>query len=488
MIHVNANRGKRVALIVSSCLAHSRRPTVLPSASRSLRVLALTLPAWLAACGGGSDGPVGAASCSVPDEQAFLSSYFDDNYFWYRLSPKPAPASFSTTAAYFDALLYRGGDAIPNGGGATWPSDRYSNFQSTASFNSFFGDGQTLSYGLAVAGLEAAGQANAPLYVRYLEPAGPAAQAGVVRGERIMSLNGRPASDIIIANDFSALTPNAAGDALDVVLRNTAGQDRSVRLTAATFNLTPVQNGLVVLSPVRRVPMGYVFIKDMISQAEAPLRTAMASFKTQGVQEVVLDLRYNGGGLVSTGGTVASYAAGNRGAGQTYASLLYNDKQSGNNQTYTFGNPNAWAGFSKVYVLMGERTCSASEQVVNGLRGVGVDAVLIGDTTCGKPVGFLPRDNACGSTYSVVNFESVNARSEGRYFDGFTPTCAVAEDFSKQIGAFDDPLLVTAAAHVDGGACPVALTRETPSARSTAGSRARYNGADGGERSGMSAR
>jgi carboxyl-terminal processing protease len=458
------------------------------AASRSLRRLALALPVLLAACGGGgSDGPPGAASCSVADENAFLASYFDENYFWYRLSPKPSPANFSSTADYFDALLYRGGDAIPNGAGATWPSDRYSGFQSTESFNRFFGDGQTLSYGLALAGLEVTGQPTAPLYVRYLEPAGPAAQAGVLRGDRILSLNGRSAADIITADDFSALTPNAAGDVLNVVLRDAAGQDRSLRLTAAVFSLTPVQSGRVVLSQGGQ-RIGYVFVKDMISQIGSPLASVMTDFRNQGIQQLVLDLRYNGGGLVSTGATVASYGAGNRGSGQVYTKLLFNDKQSGSNQTYNFSNPGAWAGFSKVYVLAGERTCSASEQVINGLRGVGVDAVLIGDVTCGKPVGFQPRDNACGTTYSVVNFEGVNARNEGRYFNGLTPTCAVAEDFSRGIGALEDPLLVAAAYHVDNAACPVALTRETPSARSASTPRARYSGADGGERSGMSAR
>ena len=455
--------------------------------SRSLRRLALALPVFISACGGGSDGPPGAGSCSVADEQAFLASYFDDNYFWYRLSPKPTSANFTTTEAYFDALLYGGGDLIPGSATERWPSDRYSGFQSTESFNRFFGDGQTLSYGLAVAGLEVTGQPNAPLYVRYLEPAGPAAQAGVARGERIMSLNGRTAADIITADDFSALTPNAAGDVLDVVVRNAQGADRTVRLAATTFNLTPVQSGQVVQSQNGQ-RIGYVFVKDMISQVGSPLASVMTDFRNQGIQQLVLDLRYNGGGLVSMGGTVASYGAGNRGAGQPYTTLLYNDKQSGSNQTFNFTNPGAWAGFAKVYVLMGERTCSASEQVINGLRGVGVDAVLIGDTTCGKPVGFLPRDNACGTTYSIVNFEGVNALNEGRYFNGLTPTCAVAEDFSRGIGALEDPLLVAAAYYVDNLACPVALTRETPSSRSASTPRARYSGADGGERSGMSAR
>ena len=94
---------------------------------------------------------------------------------------------------------------------------------------------------------------------------------------------------------------------------------------------------------------------------------------------------------------------------------------------------------------MGHRTCSASEQVINGLRALAWTWWPIGDTTCGKPVGFLPADDGCGTTYSAVNFESVNARVEGRYFDGFAPTeridasdtCRVADDFTTPLGAPD---------------------------------------------------
>ncbi|MDH4287762.1 MAG: S41 family peptidase, partial [Aquincola sp.] len=392
---------------------------------RWLRALACVLPIVLSACGGGgggSDGcPSTAASGGVADRQDWLRCYFNDTYFWYRLSPNPSPAGYNTVGDYFAALIYRGGDLIPPSTTQTWPSDRYSGYQSTESFNRFFGDGQTLGYGLAVAGLEVTVPApipSAPLYVRYVEPASPAAAASIARGDRVMSLNGQPASDVIAANDFSALTPNAVGDPLTVVLRNAQGVDRSVQLAAAVFALTPVQGRPVVQSPNGRL-MGYVFVKDMINQVGAPLSSVMSGFRAQGIQELVLDLRYNGGGLVSVGGTVASYASGSPAVGQTYARLLYNDKQSGNNQNFAFSNPGAWSGFSRVFVLTGPRTCSASEQVINGLRGLNdlpgarVDVVTVGDTTCGKPVGFLPDDDGWGTTYSIVNFESVNARNEG---------------------------------------------------------------------------
>ncbi|MDH4062265.1 MAG: peptidase S41, partial [Aquincola sp.] len=92
------------------------------------------------------------------------------------------------------------------------------------------------------------------------------------------------------------------------------------------------------------------------------------------------------------------------------------------------------------------------------------------------------------TTYSIVNFESVNARNEGRYFDGLAATCPVAEDFSRLPGDVADPLLMAAAHYIDNGVCPpTAASRESPQARTMTG-RARYDGADGGERTGMSAR
>jgi carboxyl-terminal processing protease len=464
--------------------------------TRPLRAALCAVPVLLAACGGGGggDGGIGPGgpplSCSTGDQNTWLRSYFNDNYYWYALAPNPSPGAFGSVDAYFDALLYGGGGLIPGGGGATWPSDRYSFLQSTASFNQFFGDGRTLGYGVAVNGLEAVDGNATRLFVRYVEPNSSAALTGGIagglrRGDEILAIGGTPVATLIAANNFSALTPSASGDLVNLRVKRGTNPEITLVLSATVFDLTPVQNGQVLQSPNGR-RFGYVFVKDMISQVGAPLTTTMTAFRNQGVQELVLDLRYNGGGLVSMGATVASYAGGSAKNNQVYTRLLYNDKQQASNRDFLFSNPNNWNGFTRAYVLMGERTCSASEQVINGLRGVGVNVVAIGDTTCGKPVGFLPADGECGTTFSVVNFEGVNAQNQGRYFNGLAPTCPVAEDFSRAIGALDDPLLTTAGFHMDNGACPVAGTREQPKARS--GSRSRYTGADGGERTGMSGR
>ena len=419
-------------------------------ARRSLRTLATAalLPWILASCGGGGDGgtAIVPASCSVADQNAWLAGYFDDWYFWYRDAPRPSPGAYATVDDFFNASLYTGTNP-------SFPADRWSFSQSTESFNRFFGDGQSLGYGVSVNGVEVGGDPTAPLYVRYVEPLSPAGLAGVVRGDQVLSINGVSAASVIAADDYSALTASSSGQALTLVLRNTGG-DRSVTLTSAVYSLSPVPQTALVATPGGRT-MGYVVVKDMISQVQPPLETAFAQFKAAGVQDVVLDLRYNGGGLVSVGAVLASYVAGGLGTGHVYAGLLYNARHPEANQYYRFGNYSSAAGVPRVYVLTGPRTCSAAEQVMNGLLGIGIDVVAIGDTTCGKPVGFLPVDGTCGTTYNVVNFESVNEQDEGRYFDGFEPTCVVDENFTRALGSASEPLLAAAANYADTGSCPL---------------------------------
>ena len=237
-------------------------------------------------------------------------------------------------------------------------------------------------------------------------------------------------------------------------MRDTLGDDFSITLTAGIHALTPVPTSRIVTSLLGR-RLGYVVVKDMISQANAPLETAFAQFRAAGVSEVVLDLRYNGGGLVSVGGTVASYVAGSRGSGRDYARLLYNDQLASEQQPeLPLHQPGLGRG--RVACLRADRARAPARPASRSSTACAASAsqvVAIGDTTCGKPVGFLPA-SACGTTYSAVNFESVNDRNEGRYFDGFAPTCAVAEDFTQELGSDTDPLLLAAADHSDFGACP----------------------------------
>jgi hypothetical protein len=110
-------------------------------------------------------------------------------------------------------------------------------------------------------------------------------------------------------------------------------------------------------------------------------------------------------------------------------------------------------GLSRVTVLSGPDTCSASESVVNSLRGIGIIVDLVGGGTCGKPYGFTPQDN-CGTSYYAIQFQGVNDKGFGDYGDGVKPTCAVVDDFTHELGDPKEARLAVALHLLGGGVCP----------------------------------
>jgi carboxyl-terminal processing protease len=418
-------------------------------------------------CGGADDGaPTGSSSCDLASQQAWLRSYMLDWYYWSGSSPSPEPAGYASVADYYDALKYAGSGVVP--------ADKWSYFQDSTSYAQFFGEGRTLGYGIFVNGLEL----QLPLRVRMTEPLSPAGLAGLQRGDTIVSINGRPAAELIAANDFAVLNPAKEGDQIRVVIDSGSGP-RDVVLTAATYTLTPVPVTQVLTLP-GDVKAGYLVLKDFITQAETPLLEAFASFRQAGATELIVDLRYNGGGRISTANFLASQIAGAAHGGELFTELRYNAAHQGSTSRFNFSTtPGA---FSRVVVITGARTCSASELIVNGLRPY-VDVVTLGSTSCGKPFGFNPVES-CATTFSAVNFQAYNAANQGDYYTGIAATCAASDDFT---GAFGDPaekLTAAAATYLATGACPTASAAQREQA-ATLGRRVRAQGVEPGERRGM---
>ncbi len=398
--------------------------------------------ALLSACGGGSETTTATPStsdapgCDVASQKDWLRAYMADQYFWTGSAPNPEPSGYDTLLSYYNALLYTGDTVVPK--------DKWSYITPSAAYSQFFGAGKSMSYGVFVNGLEGV----LPLRLRYVEPQSPAALAGLKRGDIIISANGRSASDLITSKDFAVLTPAAVGDSLTLQIDSGTGA-RAITLAAASFDLTPVSSSQVLTLP-NGSKAGYLLMKDFISQAEAPLATAFATFRAQRATELIIDLRYNGGGLLSTSNLLASLVAGATAQGNVYAQLNRNARNQAANATYRFSAAPAPA-FSRVVVLTGSRTCSASELVVNGLKPY-VNVITVGAATCGKPFGFYPVDH-CGSTFSAVNFETTNGAGQGRYYNGIAPTCPAADDFQGELGSVTEGLTAVAAEYLKSGVC-----------------------------------
>jgi hypothetical protein len=257
-------------------------------------------------------------------------------------------------------------------------------------------------------------------------------------------------------------------------------------MTADAFASDPVQNVSVIDTPTGKV--GYMLFNDHIATAEQALIDAIIQLNAgQGIDDLVLDIRYNGGGFLAIASELAYMIAGvNPTTAQTFDLLRFNDKHlvfdpvTGETilptpfynvtQGQPFNGNNGVAGqalpsldLQRVFVITGPGTCSASEAIMNGLRGVNVDVIQIGSTTCGKPYGFYPTDN-CGTTYFTIQFRGINAMNFGDYTDGFQPSvvddgmanvlgCPVPDDFTKPLGDAAENRLEVALAYRDGQVC-----------------------------------
>ena len=251
-------------------------------------------------------------------------------------------------------------------------------------------------------------------------------------------------------------------------------------LQAADVTDVPVQQ--VEVLPGTAVHIGYMLFNDQLATSEAALISAVNTLKAGSITDLILDIRYNGGGFLDIASEAAYMIAGTGPtAGQTFELQQFNSKYpstnpvTGNPITPTpfhataqgfstsFGQPLPTLNLPRVFVLTTQATCSASEAIMNGLAGVGVHVIQVGSTTCGKPYGFYPRDN-CGTTYFSIQFQGANAQGFSNYPDGFTPGatvgagfpgCPVTDDFTHQLGDPSESLLYVAEAQATGSAACV---------------------------------
>jgi hypothetical protein len=244
-----------------------------------------------------------------------------------------------------------------------------------------------------------------------------------------------------------------------------------VTLTSANITKTPVPTAQVLTTATGKT--GYLVFNDHHATAEDPLIQAVAQFKAAGIDSLVLDLRYNGGGYLYIANELASMIGGDAVVGKVFEKLQYNDKRSSQTNasvirfvrtSETSHQPLPTLALPRVFVLTESGTCSASESVINGLAPF-LEVVQVGGKTCGKPYGFTGRDN-CGTAYFPIEFQGTNAAGFGDYADGFVPTCLALDDLMHERGDPNEAMLAAALAYQATGSCPPShLIATDPSAQ-----------------------
>jgi carboxyl-terminal processing protease len=419
---------------------------------------------------------------TATDENNFLRSWSNDLYLWYNEIVDRDPGQYATPD-YFDLLRTT---AVTASGAQ---KDKFHFTYPTAEWVNLSQSGVEAGYGALWAVV-----ASFPprrIVVAYTEPGSPAANnPAFARGAVVLTVDG---VDVVNSNTqaqvdtfVAGLYPDSVGEQHTFVTRDRLGAQRTVTLTSAAVTKTPVLVSTVINWNSSKV--GYLLFNDHILTAEQQLITAIDQMRTASVNDLVLDLRYNGGGYLFLASELAYMIAGPaRTSGQTFEKLEFNNKHPSIDpvtgqpltpepfyNTASNNQPLPTLNLPRVYVVTGGSTCSASESIINSLRGVGVQVIQVGSTTCGKPYGFYPKDN-CGTTYFSIQFKGVNAANFGDYTDGFSPSntpgvagtsvpgCSVADDFNDDLGATTEDRLLAALNHSTmGGTCP-APTGQKPS-------------------------
>ncbi|OUU39415.1 MAG: hypothetical protein CBC09_02275 [Cellvibrionales bacterium TMED49] len=423
---------------------------------------------------------------TMSDENNWIRSWSNDTYLWYDELPDIDPSSVDNNIEYFnlmktDGLTPAGKFKDPPGYHHSIPTEQY---LAQVAGEPTYGYGMELMF------------FNPPqtrrIFVIFNQPGTVASRYSIDRGTEILSVNGEMVAGGDQSVILAGLNPTSLGTINNFLVRSWGSsgtrsismqgeeipQDHVMRRTF--FN---IQKSL----DTQFNQVGYLLFNDHSVHSEGELVEDFSWFMAQNIDELVLDLRYNRGGLSYVASQVGYMIAGESSLGRVFLRYTFNKKHtifdpvtggliSGRNfLAYTYGNtavtglplnrPLPSLNLSRVFILADRNTCSASELIINGLRGIGVEVVLIGGGTCGKPYGGYYTDN-CGTTYYTIQMKAANETGFGDYSDGFIPTlgvdsggseitgCLVDDFLGKPLGSRDENMLAAALYYVANGECP----------------------------------
>ncbi len=442
-------------------------------------VASVTLAAlMLASCGGGggdsslgSGGPVTVTptpsptptptpTCALASRQSFAKAVIDE---WYLFPADVAagvnPGSYSDVQTYIDALVAPA---------RALNKDRFFTYiTSIAEENAFFSSGSSAGFGVRLA----YDAANQRLLIAEAYESAPAFAAGIDRGTAIVAIgttsaNLRSISAIVAAEGTAGITaalgPNDPGVTRVLRITDAAGT-RDVTVTKADYALDPISDryGAKIISEGGR-NYGYLNLRTFISSANDQLRTAFADFRAQGVTDIIIDFRYNGGGLVSTANLMGDLMGAGR-SGQIFSQTQFRPSKSAENDEHRFAPGSQSIAPTRIAFIGTGSTASASELVINSmLPYLGTNMTLVGSNTFGKPVGQIALDRAeCDDRMRVVAFATGNSAGQSDYYDGLAPkianNCAAGDDLAFPLGDPREASVRRAIDFLAGNACTVRI-------------------------------
>jgi carboxyl-terminal processing protease len=364
---------------------------------------------------------------SVIENQEFYK-LMTEWYYWYDKIPNINPSSYPSPYEVMEALRHR-------------PLDRWSYVTSKEEFESYFIESKFIGYGFG-----SAFDQDGKLRVTFIFNTTDLYDNGVRRSWIIEKINGSAVGPGVNINQL--LGPNEIGVSNKFLFSKPDGTQEEMTIQKKEVFMNTVLHKEVL--QVGNSKVGYLVFQGFTTPSFDELEVAVDFFNSEGIDDLILDLRYNGGGQTDVANYLASIIGGPAVADKAFAKYFYNDKQKNENFTDNFRSEQKTLDLGRLITIATRATASASEMVINGLRPF-INVHIIGDNTYGKPMGM----NAWyyGDIYAFVpvTFKIANADSFGDYFDGLQADSYVPDDITRFFGDPDESSLKEALTFIETG-------------------------------------
>jgi carboxyl-terminal processing protease len=394
-----------IVIVTASCLASCKKDPVTPST-------VVTLTPALA--------------------RDSLYDIMNEWYYWYNLMPTVNKDNYADPYLLMDAMRYK-------------QLDKWS---FVADYDQFMAQmqGEFVGHGFAV------DTVSGTVRIVTIYSASSLYAAGVRRGWIVKKINGTDVAHVISSGGWTAyqnlLGSQQAGITNTFLFQKPDGTEITIPSTKLSFTV----NSVIICDTLHLSSglTGHLVFDAFIAPSEGELAAAFAYLWINGVQDLILDLRYNGGGYLYIAQILASYIGGNSINGSQFVKLTFNDRHAVDNEVFPFISTIYPASLPRLVVITGPGTASASECLINGLKPY-MSVVTIGETTDGKPVGMSTGD--IGKKYFIapITFSIVNKNNEGDYFAGIAPTFQESDDITHDYSDRQESCLKAAIEYLETG-------------------------------------
>ena len=414
--------------------------------------------------------PVVDQACGEEGKKEFVSLVAQSWYLWYQELAPVSPDDYPTAQAYLNAIT---APLAPDG-----RDPGFSYLTTQAADNAQGSTGAYVGYGFSYA----FDSLDRFMFSDVLQ-GGPAGDAEFRRGDEVLAID--------VGNGFETIAQLSQQQATsaEVFGASEAGVERGfrVRQEQAVIEVTLTKRELVtpplateplLLERAGNTPVGYLNLRSFISTANDALADATKTFRDAGVTDLVIDLRYNGGGLVSVADTMLDLLGGLAATGQDSWRITHNDMHSDEDFGAVFAALETSMQPLRIAFITTGGTASASELVINSLAPH-IEVVIIGEDTLGKAVGQyafdqsqVPEWASCDTRLRLIAFEIVNGEGNGGYYNGLVSSggftfCPAKDDLTRNFGDPEESSLNAALGWLNNGFCSAntATTNKVPRLR-----------------------